>query len=312
MRAGFDALADALTDAAREGGTLAAVLDAEASDFVRLNGARVRQAGRVERAVARLRLVDGARQAYETITLPGLHAGSDAIAAAVGEAVARLRGAIADAAPDPLLDLNMDAVTLDDDDRVDAPFERDAFVDAVADAAGDADLVGFCAAGRVARGFCTSRGARLWHARGRVAFDWSIHRAHDAQAGGARKAVKADWSGPVLDRVSLAAAIARSRAAADVMARPVRRLSPGDYRVLLAPRALADLVELLGWGGFSARARRTGQSPLSRLHEGTARLSPMLSIAEDLRAGFAPPFQADGHPRPRCVPLVAAGRAATC
>ena len=195
-----------------------------------------------------------------------------------------------------------------DDRGPDAPFDRGAFVDTVAAAAGDADLVGFCAAGPIGRGFCSSAGSRQWYQRTSVVFDWSIHLPVDDAAGGARKAVKAGWAAPRLDAGALAAAIARSRADAVVMARPVRRLAPGEQRVLLAPRAFADLLETLSWGGFSARAHRAGQSPLARLQRGEARLSPLLSMAEDLDAGFAPGFQSDGYPRPRRVPLVEQGR----
>lgn len=307
MRALFDALADALDAQARPGELLAATLDAEGSEFLRLNGARIRQAGRVERAVAHLRVADGGRQAFHALTLPGLHAGPDAVSRAVREALVGLRAAIADSQPDPLLDINRDAVVVDDSGP-DAPFDREAFVDTVAAAAGAADLVGFCAAGPVARGFCSSAGSRQWYQRTSVVFDWSIHLPVDDTAGGARKAVKAGWSAPRLDAAALAAAIGRSRADATVMARPVRRLEPGERRVLLAPRAFADLLELLGWGGFSARAHRAGQSPLARLQRGEASLSPLLSMAEDLDAGFAPGFQADGYPRPRRVPLIEAGR----
>ncbi len=305
MRALFDALADVLASRARRGELLAATLDAEASEFVRFNGARVRQAGVVERAVARLRLVDRGRQAFYPIVLPGLGAGVDAVAAAVDEALDALRAAVAESEPDPLLDVNR-APVVASDEGPDAPFDRAAFVDAVVSGAGDADLVGFCAAGPFARGFCSSTGSRQWYRRTGVSFDWSIHLPVDA-AGGARKAVKAGWSAPALDADALRAAIARSRADAVVMARPARRLAPGDYRVLLAPRALADLLELMCWGGFSARAHRAGQSPLARLARGDASLSPLLSIAEDLDAGFAPGFQSDGYPRPRRVPLVERG-----
>jgi predicted Zn-dependent protease len=307
VRALFDALADALDGATRPGELLAATLAAEGSDFVRLNGGRIRQAGRVERAVAQLRLVDGGRQAFHTLTLPGLDAGADAVTRAVREAMDGLRSAVADSAPDPLLDVNREPV-LADDRGPDAPFDRDAFVDTVAGAAGDADLVGFCAAGPIARGFCSSAGSRQWYQRTSVVFDWSIHLPVDDAAGGARKAVKAGWSGPRLDAQALAGAIARSRADAVVMARPVRRLEPGEQRVLLAPRAFADLLETLSWGGFSARAHRAGQSPLARLQRGEARLSPLLSMAEDLDAGFAPGFQSDGYARPRRVPLIEQGR----
>ncbi len=305
MRALFDVLADVLASRARDGELVAATLDAEASEFVRFNGARLRQAGVVERAVARLRLVDGGRQAFHPVTLPGLDADADAVAAAVDDALDALRAVLVESPPDPLLDVSRDPV-VEADEGPDAPFDRAAFVDAVASAAGDADLVGFCAAGPVARGFCSSAGARSWYRRTSVSFDWSIHLPVDA-AGGARKAVKAGWSAPALDAAALATAIARSRADAAVLARPAKRLSPGDYRVLLAPRALADLLELLGWGGFSARAHRTGQSPLARLARGEASMSPRLSLAEDLDAGFAPAFQSDGYRRPRRVPLIERG-----
>lgn len=306
MRALFDALADAVDDAARGGEAVAAVFEAEASDFVRLNHARLRQAGRVERAVARLRLVDGDRQAAASVVLPGLGAGRDAVRTLVDATVAELRAALAESEPDPLVDLSRDAAVLEDEGP-DPAFDRVAFVDVVADAAGDADLVGFCAAGPLAQGFCSSFGSRLWYRRTSVAFDWSIHLPIDE---GARKAVKASWSGTAFDGAALDAAIRRSRADAAVLARPVRRLSPGDYRVLLAPRAVADLLETLSWGGFSARAHRAGQSPLGRLARGEARLSPRLTVDEDLDTGFAPPFQGDGYLRPRRLRLVDAGRLA--
>ena len=310
MRALFDAFAEVLGSRARPGELLVATLDAEASEFVRLNGARLRQAGRVERATARVRLVDGERQAFLNLTLPGLDAGVDAVAAALDPALAALRDAITDAAPDPLLDVQRSAIVSDDgvgEGRA-GGFDRALFVDTVAQSAGDADLVGFCAAGPIARGFCSSAGSRQWFERERVAFDWSIHLPVDEAAGGARKAVKSGWSGEAFDVSAIAAAIAASRADAAVLARPVMRRSPGDYRVLLAPRAFADLVEMLSWGGFSARAHRAGQSPLARLARGEAMLSPSFTVAEDQDAGFAPAFQADGFPRPRRVALIDGGR----
>jgi len=300
----FDTLAEVLEAQARPGELLVATLEAEASEFVRFNHARVRQAGRLERAVARLRLIDGDRQAGCAVTLPGLGTGRDGVAARIAEAVVDLRAAVAASEPDPLLDVNRSPV-VSDDDAPDAVFDRAAFVDLVAQAAGDADLVGFCAAGPVARGFCSSAGSRQWYRRDSLAFDWSIHLPDDA---GTRRAVKAGWSGPALDAAAVAAAIGRSRADASVLARPVRRLAPGDYRVLLAPRALGDLLEMFGWGGFSARAHRTGQSPLGRLARGEVSMSPLLSVVEDLDAGFAPAFQSDGYPRPRRVPLIERGR----
>jgi predicted Zn-dependent protease len=304
----FDRLADVLADRAAAGELLAATVEAEGSEFLRFNAARLRQAGRVERALARLRLVRDGRQAVLALTLPGLDADHGALAAAIGPAIVRLRAALADSEPDPLLDVSHgDGCAFDI--STGAEFDRAAFVDTVAEAAGDADLVGFAAAGPVGRGFCNAAGSRLWHERGSIAFDFSIHLAPDAAAGGARKAVKSSWAGESLDARALASRIVAARREAALLERPVHRLAPGSYRALLAPRALADLLELLCWGGFSARAHHNGLSPLMRLRRGEASFSPLLTIAEDMDAGYAPAFQADGYTRPRRTMLLEAGRA---
>jgi predicted Zn-dependent protease len=314
----FDRVADVVADLAAPDELLAATLEAEASDFMRFNCARLRQAGRVERAVLRLRLVRDERQTVLSLTLPGLAADHQTLSAVMAPAVERLRTALADSAPDPLLDVSRGADCARDVQPL-APFDADAFVDAVSGAAGDADLVGFAAAGPVGRGFCNSVGSRLWHERGSVDFDFSIHLAPDAAAAGARKAVKSSWTSSAMDSLDtlgrldtpgLVSRIAAARRDAALLERPVRRLAPGSYRALLAPRALADLLELLGWGGFSARAHHNGVSPLMRLRRGDASFSPLLSMAEDMDAGFAPAFQSDGYARPRRVALLDCGRAA--
>ena len=310
MRTRFEELAQAIESGCAQGEFACATLEAERSEFVRINGARLRQAGRVERAVARIRLVQDDRQAIHQLTLPGLEPGVGDLTSAVHESLASLRQVLADSAPDPLLDVNREPVQSDDRDTPDGAdaFDRAAFMKTVADAAGPADLVGFCAAGPLARGFCSSSGSRQWYQRERVSFDWSIHLPGDAAGGGDRKAVKASWSGPSFNAAAVSQAIADSRRDAQVMTRPVMRLAPGDYRALLSPRAFADLLEMLSWGGFSARAHHAGQSPLAWLRSGKSTLSPMLSMAEDLDAGLAPGFQADGYPRPRRTALIDAGR----
>ncbi len=310
MRARFDELAQAIETGCTPGEFACATLEAECSEFVRINGARLRQAGRVERAVARIRLVQGDRQAIHQLTLPGLEPGVGDLTGAVHESLAALRHVLADSASDPLLDVNRDPVQSDDRGAHEGEvvFDRAAFVQTVRDAAGPADLVGFCAAGPLARGFCSSSGSRQWYQRERVSFDWSIHLPGDATGGGDRKAVKASWSGPAFNADEVSRAIADSRRDAQVMARPVMRLAPGDYRALLSPRAFADLLEMLSWGGFSARAHHAGQSPLNWLRSGKSTLSPMLSMAEDLDAGLAPGFQADGYPRARRTALIEGGR----
>ncbi len=95
------------------------------------------------------------------------------------------------------------------------------------------------------------------------------------------------------------------------IAQPAKTLAPGKYRAFLTPAAMEDIVRLLCWGGFSARALATRQSSLSRMRgdggDG-ARLDPRVTITEAIADGVAPAFQNEGFARPDRVPLIDAGR----
>jgi predicted Zn-dependent protease len=103
-----------------------------------------------------------------------------------------------------------------------------------------------------------------------------------------------------------------ARAALAQIARPPKRLAPGAYRAYLAPAAMAELLELLSWGSFSARALATRQSPLLRMQPGAgdSRLDPRVSVAEATADAVAPAFQSEGFARPARVPLIENGRLA--
>ncbi len=97
-----------------------------------------------------------------------------------------------------------------------------------------------------------------------------------------------------------------------MLARPARSLEPGRYRVYLPPVALEEIVGLLGWGGFGMRAHRTGTTPLRRMVEEGAALSPVVTLSEYTAEGVAPDFQAAGFVRPERVSLIEDGRYRDC
>ncbi|MFZ9406249.1 MAG: metallopeptidase TldD-related protein [Burkholderiaceae bacterium] len=315
LQARFDALARAVRSVVRGDEFCCAWLQAEDSHFIRINQGRLRQAGSVCRAQATLRLIVGARQASLAITLAD-DAGP-ALLTQVSSAVDMLRAVLEDSEDDPLLDVCRDPVV--SDDRAGHPVQPGDLDDLIRvlasplskenslPLADQGDLVGFVAAGSLGRGFCSSAGAMQWFERASISVDGSIHLPTDPVSGD-RRAVKFGWSGETPDAAALAAAVERARREAAVLLRPARRLAHGDYRALLQPRAFADLLGMLEWGGYSARAHRSGQSPLARLRSGQAAFSPLLNLAEDLDAGFAPAFQADGYPRARRVELIRHGQ----
>jgi predicted Zn-dependent protease len=295
LKEAFFALAERLSTALRGDETLLCNLSAERSDFVRFNRAQVRQAGSVGQRYLGLRLVRGRRHTAATLSLGG---GSDDLAAAQ-EVIGALRTALGDLPEDPWLLFDETPKSSETARSGKLPPSADVVDEVLAQARGF-DFVGIYAAGTIFRGFASSLGHRHWHEVDSFNLDWSLYREGDqaAKAGYAGF----DWSAAGFER-----AFAASRSQFERLALPRRDLPPGEYRAFLAPRALDEVVGLLSWGGFSARARQTRQSPLLRMQEG-ATLSPLVTILENTAEGVAPGFQAEGFVKPPRVELIRAGR----
>ncbi|KDP87869.1 Zn-dependent protease [Cupriavidus sp. SK-3] len=294
----FAALAEDVRAALGEGEAFTLWYSAEASEFIRFNRARVRQAGQVRQATASLKLVREGRHADIGIALSGEPA-TDRQRLADG--LLQLREAIAQLQPDPYLLLERDpwqrvlanAAAPPDSSEVLAQIEA---------AAHGLDLVGIYAAGPLYRGFANSFGAFGWHAAQGFHFDWSLFHANG-------QAVKADYAGARWDAAEFASRFADARQQLEHLGQPQRVLSPGDYRAYLAPAALEEVAGMLSWGGFSARALAQKESPLQRLYDGGARLSRLLDLDERASGMLAPAFGPEGIPRSD-VTLVSAGQPA--
>ena len=291
----FGAWVDALRAALAPGERFVANLAGESTDFARLNRGKVRQAGSVEQDELAIRLVRGARHAEHTLAMSG-NAADDR--AAIADAVAGLRAVLPDLADDPHL-LLPEGVESSRTDRGGVLPAAEAVVDEVLDAAQGVDLVGFYASGPMWRGFANSEGQRNWHAAATFNLEWSLYDRAD-------KAVKSAYAGFAWDRAAFATRMAAARERLALVARPSKTLAPGRYRAYLEPSALDEIVGILGYGGFSARALETRQSPLARMRE-KERLDASVSIAEDTAEGVAPGFQAEGFARPDSVGLVREG-----
>jgi len=267
----------------------------EATDFARMNRGRVRQAGSVMQNELTIRLVRGARHAEHALAMSG---DASVDGEAIAHAVAGLREVLPDLADDPHL-LLADRVESTRVERAGALPPAESAVEEILALAHGLDLVGIYAAGPVWRGFANAEGQRNWHSAETFNLQWSLYDRAD-------KAVKCACAGFAWDRAELVARMADARERLALVARPARSLAPGRYRAYLAPSALEEIVSLLGWGGFSARALETRQSPLARMRAGEL-LDPRVSIIEDTAGGVAPAFQAEGFTRPASVALVREG-----
>lgn len=292
----FEALTEVLRGAETKVDRMTLALAAESSHFIRFNHGRVRQATQVDQGRATLALVRGARRIESTLTLSG-EPGID-IAALRAERE-RLLPLLDELDDDPFLLLPEDIGASERIEGGTLPSPGE-LVRAVADAAGSLDFVGFYAAGPVVRAFADSRGQRHWHHVETFHFEWCLYHALD-------KAVKCVYAGAHWHAEEFARRVAEAARRLPLLALPPHPLRPGAYRVYFAPSAMVDLVGLLGWSGFSAKARRTGMSSLAALAHHEARLDERFTLSEDIAQGIAPGFTLDGFARPPRIALVERG-----
>ena len=297
MEAYFGDVAGLLDRSLAAGEVYTCRLDAESSDFVRLNRGKVRQPGSVAQCYLRLHLVSGHRHAEQCITVSG-DAGRDR--EPILAALARLRATLAALPEDPHLSYATD-VRPSRVVRSEAALPAETIIETVLEAARGLDLVGLYAGGPVYRGFANSFGQRNWHEVTSFSLQWSLYHRAD-------KAVKSAYGGFAWDDAAFAAKMADARERLALLGRPGRSLEPGRYRAYLTPSAMEEIAGMLCWGGFSGRALETRQSCLFRLRDGSAELDPSVSFSENTAEGIAPAFQDEGFARPAEVPLVDAGR----
>ncbi|RME28578.1 MAG: TldD/PmbA family protein [Deltaproteobacteria bacterium] len=271
-------------------------LQAEDSDFVRFNRGRVRQPGSVAQADLQLRLIEGQRHASIELSLSGV---LDTDRRRIDDAMEMLRPIVASAPPDPHLLWATDPVHVHHE-APGAPPDALTIARDVVDLAQGQDLVGILVSGSVASGFMSSRGQRCWDVRHSTMLDWCLVHQGD-------KAVKSLVANTGWDPAEVAEAMDAARSQLALLQRPPKKLEPGRYRCLLSPSALGEVMELLCWGGFSERGLRTRMSPLTRLRDGSDRLSPRVTVYEDTAHGLGPPFSDKGFIKPPRVGLIEHG-----
>ncbi|MBH3439927.1 metallopeptidase TldD-related protein [Pseudomonas luteola] len=269
---------------------------AEASDFVRFNHAKVRQAGHVQQAEATLKLIQGERHASFKVTLSGNPA---ADRSTLQDALASLRKLVAALPADPYLLMDTSPWRSENIQSGNLASAGE-IAEQVSTLAGAQDLVGFYAGGPVYRGFASSWGSLGWHEASSCTFDWSLFEPQG-------NAVKSMYAGTSWDREQVAAQMDSAQRQLAHFNKPIRQLSPGEYRAYLAPAALNEVVGLLNWGSFSARQLATKRSALQKLHSEHMLLSPLVSWTEQASGSLAPAFTPAGFQR-QDQPLVEAGR----
>lgn len=276
-----------------EGFTLA--YTAEVSSFIRFNQGQVRQAGQVQQVYATLSLYQGQRHAESKLALSGV---PEEDLTRVQQSLQRLRLILPTLGDDPYLRLNREAWRSELADAGD-PLDAAAMAEQIVNAGRGLDLVGFLAVGPQYQGFASSWGAFGWYAASSFNLEFSLFHGNG-------QAVKSAYAGEQWDVQAFARKLDVARQQLEFLGRPAKALQPGTYRAYLAPAALEELVSLFCWG-FGAQALASGGSPLQRLFNGKAELSPLVTMEERIEGGLAPAFTPEGPRQP--LRLISQGRA---
>ncbi len=297
----FFSLAGALVRDLNGSEVLLCNLDGEDSDFVRLNRNRIRQAGSLHSRGLSLTLIDGGRQAEGSCDLSGA---PQPDLTRARQLLQRLRERLPQVPEDPFLDYSKTPTQSHRQVDEGLPDSAAALAD-LATAAAGLDLVGIWASGSVYAGFVSSLGHRHWHESASFNLDFSCYLEQD-------KAVKAGYSGFSWEPDRLTGKLEEVRRGLAIMALPARTLKPGSYRAYLAPAAVAEITDMLAWGGFGLKDHRTSQTPLLRLVRGERAFDPRIGIHEEHARGLAPGFTPEGFTKPDRVTLIEAGGFGGC
>ncbi|WP_339415320.1 MULTISPECIES: TldD/PmbA family protein [unclassified Pseudomonas] len=269
----------------------------EASEFVRFNHAKVRQAGQVQQASLNLKLINDGRHADLGITLAGE---PELDRQRLADGLKQLRETLPLLPQDPYLLLNHNAWQSNNAHTRPLPALAQV-LEEISRAAQGVDLVGFYASGPISRGFASSSGAFGWHQANSFNFDFSLFHANG-------EAVKASYAGHTWDSAEFAARLQQAREQLEFLGRPLHTLAPGQYRAYLAPAAIEEIISIITWGGFSAQAIASKGSSLQKLYAGEQSLSPLVTVAEQISGSLSQAFSTEGYPRGD-VTLINAGKA---
>jgi predicted Zn-dependent protease len=275
----FKDLVNWLRDALRTPEQFTLSYAAESSAFVRFNHAKVRQAGQVQQASVGFKLINDGRHADLNITLSGDH---EVDLQRLAEGLQQLRETLPLLPQDPYLLLNQNDWQSNNVQEHPLP-DTEQVVAEITQAAEGLDLVGFYAAGPISRGFASSSGAFGWHQANSFNFDFSLFHENG-------QAVKASYAGHDWSSKGFARRFQQAREQLAFLGRPLRTLAPGEYRAYLAPAALEEIMGMLSWGGFSAQAIASKQSPLQKFYASEACFSPNVWLSEQVSGSLRQAF----------------------
>ncbi|MBT3251589.1 MAG: TldD/PmbA family protein [Candidatus Marinimicrobia bacterium] len=270
---------------------------AESSQFIRFNGAKVRQTGLVDDAVLAMELISGKRTTSGSITVSG---NVDQDYKNALDELLRLRNDVSQLPEDPFIVEPENLGSSREEHTGELPDSENCLEDIIPPF-NRVDMSGILASGRIMQGNMNSVGQKHWFATDTFSLDYSLITPTE-------KMVKATYAGTNWDHEDYQAFVGKSIEKLELMQLPPKRIEPGNYRTFIASAGVADILRMFSWGGTSEAAIQQGESAFCKMRNENIRLSEKFSLSEDFRNGTVPRFNANGETAPELLQIIDKGK----
>ncbi len=271
--------------------------DAEESTFVRLNKAKIRQAGNVKQISITLSLSNKEkRNLKSSIRLNGSF---DRDISTLIKTLNYLKRELPDLPKDPYLmfSSSVHSTNISEDETL---IDDRNILDYIITSAEGLDLVGIYSSGYIYTGFANSLGQTNWHSNFSFSFDYSIYNENN-------NAIKLNYSSKKWDQKKYDLILSNGLEKLEILSNPAKTIETGEYTVYLEPPALNEIIDMMSWGGFSFKSNKIGTSPLHLLNKKERSLNKFVSITENIRDGLSSNFNSDGFIKPDIINMITNG-----
>ena len=268
----------------------------ENSQFIRINGAKIRQTGIVNDLSYSMTLISNNRQASHSLTITGkIETDKNRLLSVIN----KLREDINKIPEDPFIVYPKSINSSEEKFKGDLIPADDA-IEMLMPAMQDIDLTGLWASGLIYTGVANSMGQKHWFETESFSLDYSLITKD-------QKMVKDCFAGTHWDQNKYEQYILSSKKRLDLMKNTSIKIDPGKYKTYIAPAGVSDIIDMFSWGGISEASLQQKDSALLKMRNENIKLSPCFTLTEDFSNGMVPRFNSEGEISPESLPLIVGG-----
>ena len=277
-------------------------LQAETSQFIRINDAKIRQSGIVEDASLEFLMVIGnkPRELKKSTLTTTITGNLEEDQTRIRWALETLRSEITQLPFDPYAEIPNDTGT-SILERKGKLLPHGEAVHVLLSAIKGLNITGIYASGNMIRAMASTAGTEHYFETENFSFDYSVFTPE-------QRALKGTFAGTEWKASDFEKEMNRVRDQLPALSKTSLKPAPGAYRTYLAPAALESLIAMFSWGTIGEGYIQKEESSLVKIRSGEKSFSPLFSMSEDFRSGSTPRFGGEGKLPPEFLPLIMNGK----